>query len=246
MKNSSGTIGNRNRDLPACSTVPPPTDHERVIHAHISVSSIAVAGDRTMEALLNDIFFFVYKFSFTGSLFNKSNGSAVRVISKEQEVDGLAGREVDSRISGSCVGNKNIWFVCWTRKSGSYVGHEYLVRMLDTKIWFVCLTRISGSYVGHGYLVRKLDTKIWFVCWTRISGSYVGHENLVRVLDTNIWFVGWTRISGSYVGHEYLVRMLDANIWFVCWTRVSGSYDGHEYLVRALDARNVYIHKMYT
>ena len=106
--------------------------------------------------------FFFYKFSFTGRLFNKSSGSAIRVISKQQEVDGLAGRKVDSRICGSCVGHK---------RSDSYVGRECLVRMLDTNIWFLCWTRISDSYGGREYLVRMLDTNIWFVCWTRISGS---------------------------------------------------------------------------
>ena len=45
-----------------------------------------------------------------------------------------------------------------TKRSVSYVRHEYLVRMLDTNIWFLFWTRISASYVGHGCLLRMLDT----------------------------------------------------------------------------------------
>ena len=70
--------------------------------------------------------------------------------------------------------------------SGSYLGHEYLVRMLGTNIWFIFWTRMSASYVGHEYLVSMLDTNIWFVCWTRISGSYARRTKFIHSQNVHL------------------------------------------------------------
>ena len=40
MKNSSDTIGNRTRDLPACSALPQPTALTRALHPSIRVDTI--------------------------------------------------------------------------------------------------------------------------------------------------------------------------------------------------------------
>ena len=45
MKNSSDTIGNRNRDLLACSAVPQPTALPRAPHYVTYVLQIAAVGD---------------------------------------------------------------------------------------------------------------------------------------------------------------------------------------------------------
>ena len=73
MKNSNDTIGNRTRDLPACSAVPQPTAPPRVTNTFIETQIFKLIPVTLEYALLNCIkqCFFFKPLSLSGDLVSK-------------------------------------------------------------------------------------------------------------------------------------------------------------------------------